>query len=125
LSPSPSPAFGPCGMPLPDVVIGGVVIGGVVIGAVVIGGGVDDVTPADAGATVGGGGAGARTVNAVVALTEGREARATSRLWWPGTTPVKVKPLDPNRVSFPSRTYRNERESVCVAPVIETCTATV
>ena len=105
-------------MPLPDVVIGG---------GAVMGGGVDDVTPVGAGAAVeaGGGGAGARTMNAVVALTEGCEARTTSRLWRPGTTPIKVNPLDPNRVSFPSRTYRNERESVGVAPEIETRTATV
>jgi hypothetical protein len=96
---------------------------------------VDDVALVGAGAAVGAGvalvgagaavGAGARTVNAVVALTEGRDTRATTRWWWPGITPVKVNPFDPNRVSFPSRTYRNEWESVGLAPVIETCTATV
>jgi hypothetical protein len=116
LSPSASPAFGPCGM-LPVDIDGGEADGaGAGCGAAEVMGGTEGVA---------GGAGGARTVKAVVAFTAGCETRATNRRWCPATTSVNVNRVAPRRVSLPSRTYLNARGPVAAAPVTDTCTATV
>jgi hypothetical protein len=134
LSPSPSPAFGPCGMP--PLAGGGLVFGGAGAvallgdgvlggGAVVVGAGaaVDTVGWARAGAGMATG-AGARTVNVVLALTVLSAAESTSRRWRPGARPWNVSRAEPDRARRRSSTYRN-RCAPFVAPLSATCTVSV
>lgn len=127
LSPSPSPAFGPCGMPPLDsgeLAFGGagavVLVGGGVVGA---GAGVDTVGWAGTGAGMAAG-AGALTVKVVLARTVLTAAESTSRRWRPGARSWNVSRAEPDRARRRSSTYRN-RCAPFVAPLSATRTVSV
>lgn len=112
-------AFGSAGA---VVLVGGKVLGGGVV-VVDAGAGVDTVGWARAGTGMAAG-AGARTVNVVLAPTVPAAAESTSRRWRPGARSWNVSRVEPDRVRRRSSTYRN-RCAPFVAPLSATRTVSV